>query len=419
MAELSVLQIQKLVENLPKSLILAMFIHHKFSGVDFEALKVFSPSASHEADWEVIVAIINEKGGLYELLNSSDPQAQAIWNALIKRDFQDLDSEAYAIMMNKFNNYTLQTTVPFNIFKRSYEISVPYKSDAPNIRYKQLSTLYDIHCYLTFSERCALTVTALDSIKEEDVKKFNENMINNVQQRDRLHVVMGLRDCDNLLEQWQHTLKMITSPYLLSTTRYTILMEASLYNDIDMVRILLNNGADINARRLEKSQDTALSIALYHRHAKVAKLLVSKCPSIMLDQNLYNDLAESYLLWASRGEHRDLISFMLQHPVDLNMRDKHGLTALMYAASFGDSENVQRLIEKGADPLAISGTRERASAYALACGHDDIATYLKEQEALAQARLSSPVSAPLRLSQTPAEHVLPQRRFTSSRCVIQ
>lgn len=419
MAELSVLQIQKVVENLPKSLILAMFIHHKFSGVDFEALKAFSPSASHQSDWAAIVAIIDEKGGLYQFLNSVDPQANGIWNALIQRDFQNLDSEVYARMLNKFYNYTLQTTVPFNILKFSYESSLPYKTDAPNKRYKLLSTLYDIHCYLTFCERCGLTVTALDSIKEEDVKKFNENIINNVQRSDRLHVVMRLRDCDNLLEQWQHTLKMITSPYVLSTTRYTILMEASLYNDIDMVRILLNNGADINARRLEESQDTALSIALYHRHAKVAKLLVSKCPSIMLDQYLYNDERESYLLWAFRCEHRDIIAFMLQHPVDLNMRDKHGLTALMYAASFGDSENVQRLIEKGADPLAISGTSERASAYALACGHHRIAAYLKEQEVLAQARLSSPVSAPLRLSQTPAEHALPERRSAAERCVMQ
>jgi len=111
------------------------------------------------------------------------------------------------------------------------------------------------------------------------------------------------------------------------------LAEAVAAGDIPKLRMLLDQGAEINARNKE---------------------------------------GETTLMVAALEGRTDMVRFLIEKGADLNARDGVGATPLLYAALGGSVEAIKLLIDKGADPnakttdgqtaLSISRVRENQAA---------------------------------------------------------
>ena len=115
---------------------------------------------------------------------------------------------------------------------------------------------------------------------------------------------------------------------LLAGCATTSLMNAAVGGDVNAVKKLLNEGADVNVQGFNGW--TALSEAAYGGHTKIVKLLIEK-------------------------------------GADVNAKANNGVTALMWAAWNGHTEIVKLLIDKGADiDGAIAYFEGRSDAHSIA-----------------------------------------------------
>lgn len=97
----------------------------------------------------------------------------------------------------------------------------------------------------------------------------------------------------------------------------TVLMEASFRNDRDVVRLLLEHGADVNAQRRDGA--TALIVAAHYRH----------------------DM--------------DALSLLLQYGADATLHDENGMMAVMYAVYYNHQDQVEALVRKVATRASGAG----------------------------------------------------------------
>ena len=89
-----------------------------------------------------------------------------------------------------------------------------------------------------------------------------------------------------------------------------ILIEAIIQGDIDRIRLLLNNGADVNAK---------------YEHGQTP------------------------LMWASKEGRADIVKLLLEKGADVNAKDRFNQTSLMYASKYAFTDIVKLLLEKGAN----------------------------------------------------------------------
>ena len=80
---------------------------------------------------------------------------------------------------------------------------------------------------------------------------------------------------------------------------------------------------------------------------------------------------------ASNGDH-DAVNSLLEHGADSNIPDKNGWTALMWAAENGHAASVEALLEHGADPDSDDYIGLTALIVAAIQGHEASVTMLEE-----------------------------------------
>jgi ankyrin repeat protein len=127
----------------------------------------------------------------------------------------------------------------------------------------------------------------------------------------------------------------------------TALMWAA--GDIEKVRLLVGKGADVNAR--SNIGRTPLSIAALHDGSfEIAKLLIEKGA----DATARDKLGFTVLEAAAQGNDTDTVRLVLAHGGDVKAKDGIGATALMAAAINGNAEVTRLLLAKGSDVNAVT-----------------------------------------------------------------
>ncbi len=159
----------------------------------------------------------------------------------------------------------------------------------------------------------------------------------------------------------------------------TALHHAAGYGPIGNLQLLIDKGADVNAKNRRSS--TPLHWAI-HDEAKV-RLLLSKGANVNAKQ--VEGRTPLYLA-AMLGNGVPTMRLLLSRGADANLASANGQTPLMMAAARGDVEGMQLLIENGADVNSKDGAGETALMAACTSGNARAVQLLIEQGADVKVR---------------------------------
>ena len=129
-------------------------------------------------------------------------------------------------------------------------------------------------------------------------------------------------------------------------------------HDHELTLELVGAGADLEAR--DEHGATPLIIAAFSDNLEGARILLEHGA----DPNARREgpgPSGNALFWA---QNREMIDLLLSHGAELELRDSEGLTALLWHAALGNTEVVRELIAVGADVTARDGRGDPATALA-------------------------------------------------------
>jgi ankyrin repeat protein len=123
-------------------------------------------------------------------------------------------------------------------------------------------------------------------------------------------------------------------------------LEAVEEGDLDKIKKIFNKpGFNVNVK--DKDGNTPLIIASREGHTDIVKVLLDKGADIdVVDKS---SIGTTALIIALKGSHTDIAELLVEKGADVKIKDRHGFTALMCASYFGYTKMVKLLIEKGAD----------------------------------------------------------------------
>jgi ankyrin repeat protein len=117
------------------------------------------------------------------------------------------------------------------------------------------------------------------------------------------------------------------------------------HGSVECLKILIENGADLNCRSIQKSE-TPVQIAVRVRNRVIYDILTSHD----VDLTLRNKDGETALFYAVRNNDEALIDDLVKRGVDVNDRNDCGVTPLYVAVSLKKPRLVKKLLEHKADP---------------------------------------------------------------------
>ncbi|OFZ18359.1 MAG: hypothetical protein A2X94_12475 [Bdellovibrionales bacterium GWB1_55_8] len=151
----------------------------------------------------------------------------------------------------------------------------------------------------------------------------------------------------------------------------TPLIQACATGDLAIVKLLLEQGSEVNEKDFQGS--TGLMIAASSGHVEIVRLLIQGGANVNY-KTLQNFTA---LLLAIARKKSEAVKVLIEAGANINARIK-GMSCLMLAVSVGDLESVSALIKAGADPNETNHRGQTAAAFAAAQGKKEVADYLGE-----------------------------------------
>jgi len=127
------------------------------------------------------------------------------------------------------------------------------------------------------------------------------------------------------------------------STKNTLLFFASNYNQKDIVKLLLEAKADVNAPY--KEGITPLYIASELGHTEIVKLLLEA----KADVNVADKNGATMLYMATAKNHTEIVKLLLEAKADVNAPYKDDITPLLIACTEGNVEIVKLLLAAGAN----------------------------------------------------------------------
>ena len=153
---------------------------------------------------------------------------------------------------------------------------------------------------------------------------------------------------------------------------YSALMKACVGHHSDIAKVVLANGADVNAQR--NNGDTSLVFAVRGGFDDLVEMLKK---SGAKGEARQIKLTEA-LVAAAVSQELNAIDAVIARGAHIDWANPAGYTALMFAAASGRVRNVQRLIELGAKVNVKSNAGETAIDLANRSGHTRIVKMLNK-----------------------------------------
>ena len=124
-------------------------------------------------------------------------------------------------------------------------------------------------------------------------------------------------------------------------TGLTPLMEAASGGYVEVGKVLLNKGADVNAAPVPSSRDTALTIAADKGHHRFVELLLSRKAAV----DVKNKKGCSPLWLACNGGHLEVVQHLVNAKADVDSQDNRKVSCLMAAFKKGHIKVVKWLVK--------------------------------------------------------------------------
>lgn len=158
-------------------------------------------------------------------------------------------------------------------------------------------------------------------------------------------------------------------------TRTPVLRDTAIYGaaqvgHVDLIRMLLLNGADIDVSNDQGS--TPLHVATDRIHHDAVRYLLEANASVAVR----NNDGETPLLRAARNGSLACASLLLAHGAPVTASCRHGRTALFLAASNGHVKIVQMLLDAGSQVDARSNVGNTPLTAAIMGNHHDVVRML-------------------------------------------
>ncbi|MEA2927936.1 MAG: uncharacterized protein QOG38_364 [Hyphomicrobiales bacterium] len=143
-------------------------------------------------------------------------------------------------------------------------------------------------------------------------------------------------------------LRLGANPNALDAQRYDIVTIAAVNDDVEMLKLALDGGA--NARAVTSPYDgTALIAAAHLGHAEVVRVLIAADAPLDHVNNLgWTALIESIVLGNGGKNHTETLDALVKAGANPNLADRHGVTPLALAKQRGFGEMVRILEGAGA-----------------------------------------------------------------------
>ncbi len=158
--------------------------------------------------------------------------------------------------------------------------------------------------------------------------------------------------------------------------RQELLFEAAKLGRADLIPLLVKNGAEVNA--YEARGFTPLILAAYNGQAAAVDALIAAGADACKPDATQANTAQMGV--AFKGDDA-IAARLLKAGCDANARNKAGQTALMMAALFGRTRQIEMLLAAGADPAIADASGRTAAGVAGAQGNDAAAARLRRGDA--------------------------------------
>jgi ankyrin repeat protein len=230
-----------------------------------------------------------------------------------------------------------------------------------------------------FVEPCSKPITLRDSIYKgltcipRIMKRPSEILSQSNVDPSELDDTLGYAACGDDPEAVQKLLAAGANVNGAGESGYTPLMGAINNQRIAIAKILIDAGADVNAR-IPQMGDTPLTLPLYYKSdsSEVVSLLLAKGAN----PNTSNSLGRSALMLATFGQAISVVKELLKAGAKVNAQDRNGNTALMAAVEYNNVEAVRLLLEAHADRALRNKDGETALSIATSENHTEIVQLL-------------------------------------------
>lgn len=157
--------------------------------------------------------------------------------------------------------------------------------------------------------------------------------------------------------------------------------EAALSGNKALIETALKQKFDVNAANSDKR--TALMFAAFNAQTDIVKMLIDAGA----DVNQQDAGGTSPLMFAASAPNGSAaVVLLLDAGAEINMIDSNEhFTALMWAAAEGQAENVKLLLERGADATLQDIDGDTAESFAAQAGHTAVVQILKKAAAPAES----------------------------------
>lgn len=158
--------------------------------------------------------------------------------------------------------------------------------------------------------------------------------------------------------------------------RQELLFEAAKLGRVDLIPLLVKDGADVNA--YEARGFTPLILAAYNGQSAAVEALIAAGGDACKPDVSQGNTAQMGV--AFKGDDA-IAARLLKQKCDVNARNKAGQTALMMAALFGRTRQIDMLLAAGADPAIADASGRTAAIVAAGQGSDAVAARLQPGKA--------------------------------------
>ncbi|WP_295153798.1 ankyrin repeat domain-containing protein [uncultured Brachyspira sp.] len=162
-------------------------------------------------------------------------------------------------------------------------------------------------------------------------------------------------------------------------TGFTPLTASAILHDITITELLIEKNADIEAR--DDNDINALIYAVNFDNEDMVKLLLEKgadANTVAKIENEHTDISPTPLMNAAYKGNTNIINMLLENNADINYATDFGITALMMAANFNRFESAKILLENNADTSVTNGYGKTALDMAKEQDYKDIVSLLEK-----------------------------------------